>query len=1195
MGKTMGTIARNIFLVILIIALISFVYAQENESLFDSNFSSNNSDNLQTNNSSTLIDLNNSVPLQDSAEQDNSLNVSINDSDNFQENKSSQLPLDLGSLQTKEKIKDINEIISEKDLDWTAGETSMSNLSEAERKAMLLQSMPTIDSQDLLNLPPLSSAAQTYPSALNWRNKDGQNWVSPVKNQGSCGSCWAFATAAVIESRINIELNKPNYNIDLSEQDLVSCSGAGNCGGGQEGKSFSSILSNGILKESCFPYTQANTACSAKCSNWQNEKIKISSYQLLTNPSAIKQAINNYGPVTVRMAVYEDFFYYKSGIYKRASQNYAGLHAISIVGYDDDNRYWIVKNSWGTGWGESGFFRISYDENVLNYNSWSKYYAGEFFMDQSYVVTATKIDLDGDGIVDANDNCKDVYNPDQKDSDHDGYGDACDSMITPSLNGNSVDLTLPYNTPVIASVSATLGTAKIFRNGKDVTTENGKSIVLKSGIYKYDFNSSAGATYTGAPTRTLYLTVITNDAPCDVLFNTTSPLNYANQFRVYTNCNSAFILYKNGVAILNNSNQFLPAGNYNFTVIRKDNQNYTNTRDTENFIIIPSTSNIKYLLNGNNSNLNIVYNNSVNASVSATLGTAKIFRNGKDATAENNKNILLKTGIYKYDFNSTGSANYTGASTQSLYLTIQNNSEKCDVLFNTTSPITYSSQFKVYTNCNSAYILYKNGVAILNNSIQSLSAGNYNFTVIRKDNQNYTNTRDTENFVVAKLLTNLTYLLNNQKFNLTIDYNTPVIASVSATLGTVKIFRDGKDVTKESNKNIILNSGVYRYDFNSSSTNDYTGQLSTLYLTVKNNTGACEVLFNASSPLIYPNNQFRVYTNCNSAFTLYNGKTAIQNNSIQKLTAGTYNFTVIRTDKQNYNNTRDTKIFVVNKFYYATKVKNGASIENRFYYNESSDKHFLSIIETGGAISIRPHPGNDTNGWGSSLYLQPFFPGAVLKNTVVNSITEKENGIQVVLSGKVSKGTKETYGNWNATLFFSFNQTNKEILGNGTYAISLAGVMSDSTGDLNLCKIASNYLTNVSLIGGGFGDTGDMRQASVMSSTVYTWRPKEQPAFFPTETSKYLGVDVSGNYNDVDTAKQGYAPIKAAYKPNLRIVLKSQSPNTEIAFGGYYDTTKSTQFWSDNIGITPLILKYSTTRNFNFNIEFESKALPGDK
>ncbi len=76
---------------------------------------------------------------------------------------------------------------------------------------------------------------KSYPSSLDWRNKDGQNWVTPIRDQGDCGACWAFSSTSVVESRINILLNDPNFDKDLSEQYLVSCDSANyGCSGGDE-------------------------------------------------------------------------------------------------------------------------------------------------------------------------------------------------------------------------------------------------------------------------------------------------------------------------------------------------------------------------------------------------------------------------------------------------------------------------------------------------------------------------------------------------------------------------------------------------------------------------------------------------------------------------------------------------------------------------------------------------------------------------------------------------------------------------------------------------------------------------------------------------------------------------------------------------------------------------------------------------
>ena len=89
-----------------------------------------------------------------------------------------------------------------------------------------------------------------------------------------------------------------------------------------------------------------------------------------------------------------------------------------------------------------------------------------------------------------------------------------------------------------------------------------------------------------------------------------------------------------------------------------------------------------------------------------------------------------------------------------------------------------------------------------------------------------------------------------------------------------------------------------------------------------------------------------------------------------------------------------------------------------------------------------------------------------------------------------------------------------------------------------------------------------------------------------------LSIKVTGNYNNIDTKKQGYKSIKAAYKPSLEFTLTSQNSGVPMIFGAMYDTTKSKDFSADNIGITPLILKNSTDSNFRFDISFVSQALP---
>ncbi|MCF8145333.1 MAG: hypothetical protein K9N21_15560 [Deltaproteobacteria bacterium] len=289
----------------------------------------------------------------------------------------------------------------------------------------------------------------------------------------------------------------------------------------------------------------------------------------------------------------------------------------------------------------------------------------------------------------------------------------------------------------------------------------------------------------------------------------------------------------------------------------------------------------------------------------------------------------------------------------------------------------------------------------------------------------------------------------------------------------------------------------------------------------------------------------------------------------------------------------DTVSVIVSQDSYSLEEVNVNGIfEYRFKYQ---DHHFMTLVDDNGTLNLRPHPGTDINGWGSSWYLQPFLPGAMLSHASINSVNHSNTGISVDASGGVSYGVSSTYGTWSVRMEFSYNEAEKRILGAGDYTISLLGTLSSTTGDLNLFKIASNYLDNVPLLSGGIGDTGDMDRADVIGDGfTFTWIPPDQPSHFPSDMSDFLSIDVIGNYNEVDTAEQGYEPILAAYKPSLKVVLTSQNPGLHMIFGGVYDTSKSDLFYEDNVGITPLIKKESTETNYMFDIEFLSEALPGD-
>jgi C1A family cysteine protease len=270
------------------------------------------------------------------------------------------------------------------------------------------------------------------PSHWDWRDVSGTNWTTPIKDQGWCGSCVAFGVVAVLEMMVKKWVYRdakvdPKL-VDFSEGHLFfannrhcrtyKCNNpaynnmcaAPNCGW-NIAPALDYLKLNSICNEDCFPYNGVNRPCNScnticisqappgppgtrwnpgqPCSNcnqpctqaltlcpqWPYQNFtKIKDWRAITSKDEMKKVLSEHGCLVADFVVYDDFRHYTGGVYKHALGDWAGGHAVAVVGYDDVDDCWICKNSWGiqTHWGEAGggepygWFRIAYDECFID-------------------------------------------------------------------------------------------------------------------------------------------------------------------------------------------------------------------------------------------------------------------------------------------------------------------------------------------------------------------------------------------------------------------------------------------------------------------------------------------------------------------------------------------------------------------------------------------------------------------------------------------------------------------------------------------------------------------------------------------------------------------------------------------------------------------------------------------------------------
>ncbi|KAI9558058.1 hypothetical protein GHT06_014811 [Daphnia sinensis] len=269
--------------------------------------------------------------------------------------------------------------------EWQMAHNKFSDMSDEEKQS-ILGAKPTVRRERSVASDSHPVMDRQLPASIDYRT---DKCMQPVKDQGNCGSCWAFATIVPIEFNA---CKKNGTAIAFSEQMLVDCDTYdGGCNGGMYTNAWKYISEKGgVMKSSAYAYTSGTTGLAGTSCKYSSTAVaaKVTAFgwtMPYPNATVSMNYLQSDGPLPSAIKILSSIYNYASGVYSDpaciVADEYDVDHAIVIVGYGTTTAtsttpatpYWIVRNSWGTGWGQSGYFLIKRGVNMCNIESWTAY------------------------------------------------------------------------------------------------------------------------------------------------------------------------------------------------------------------------------------------------------------------------------------------------------------------------------------------------------------------------------------------------------------------------------------------------------------------------------------------------------------------------------------------------------------------------------------------------------------------------------------------------------------------------------------------------------------------------------------------------------------------------------------------------------------------------------------------------------